>query len=242
MLVKPIKTRIFVEGENLLKFITRYIKKLPEKSVLVVTSKIVALSENRTAVIKNRKEKEKLIIAESQMAMPTKYVWLTIKDNMVMASAGIDESNASGKLILLPKDSFKAAHLLRSALQKKYKLKHLGVLITDSRTMPLRAGITGVALGYAGFRGLKNYIGTSDIFGKKFAFSKVDMADSLATAAVLVMGEGKEKQPLATISGAPIEFCATINPKELHIDIAEDMYMPLFSKMPKQKGNASLSP
>ncbi|MBI2037389.1 MAG: coenzyme F420-0:L-glutamate ligase [Candidatus Magasanikbacteria bacterium] len=242
MIVKPIKTRVFKEGKNLFNFITHYIKKLPEKSVLVVTSKIVALAENRTAMVKNHKEKERLIIAESQMAMPTKYVWLTIKDNMVMASAGIDESNAGGKLILLPKDSFKSAHNLRLQLRKKYKIKNLGVLITDGRTMPLRAGITGVALGYAGLKGIKNYIGTSDIFGKKFEFSKVDIADSLATAAVLVMGEGKERQPLAIIKNAPIEFCEKINAKELHIDIREDMYMPLFSKMSKQKGNTPILP
>src|SRR6185369_10169333 len=138
------------------------------KSVVVVTSKIVALSENRTAIAGDEKMKEKLIRQESQFAVRTKYVWLTIKDGMVMASAGIDESNANGKLILLPKDSFKAADTLRKQLQKKYKVTQLGVLITDSRTMPLRSGITGVALGYAGFKGIKDYVGLPDIFGRKF--------------------------------------------------------------------------
>ncbi len=236
MLVKPIKTRIFKEGENLFNFVTHYIKKLPEKSVVVVTSKIVALAENRTAIIEDEKTRERLIRAESEFAMKTKYTWLTIKDGMVMSSAGIDESNANGKIILLPKDSFKVATVLRKQLQKKYKVKNLGILITDSRLMPLRAGVTGVALGYAGFQGTKSYIGTPDIFGRNFHFSRTDIADSLATAAVLVMGEGRERHPLATIEQSPIKFCDKINRKELLIDIAEDMYMPLFSKMPKQKG------
>jgi len=231
MMIRAIKTHVFREGDALFAFITRYFRKLPEQSVMVVTSKIVALSEKRTAVAETIQTKEKLIRAESEFAIPTKHVWLTIKDGVVMASAGIDESNANGKLILLPKDSFKTARFLRRKLQQKYGVKRLGVLITDSRTIPLRAGVSGVALGYAGFRGVKDYRGTPDIFGKKFKFSRTDVADSLATAAVLVMGEGNEQQPLAIIEKIPIEFCDKIHRKELHIAIQDDMYQPLFSKL-----------
>ena len=233
MIIRPIKTRVFQEGDDLFAFITDYFKKLSEKSVVVITSKIVALAERRTAIAENAQMKEKLIRAESEFVIPTKYVWLTIKDGMVMASAGIDESNANGKLILLPKDSFKAARFLRNKLRQKYGVRHLGVLITDSRTIPLRAGVTGVTLGYAGFRGIKDYRGTPDIFGRKFKFSRTDIADSLAAAAVLVMGEGNERQPLAIIERAPAEFCDRVNRAELRIDIQEDMYRPLFSKLPK---------
>lgn len=233
MIVKPIKTRIFQEDEDLFSFIVHYVKKLPERCVVVVTSKIVALSEKRTAVVVDNKTKEKLIRAESELTVPTKYVWLTIKDGMVMASAGIDESNANGKLILLPKDSFKTAGLLRKKLRQKYGVRHLGVLITDSRTMPLRAGVTGVALGYAGFRGIKDYRGAPDIFGRKFKFSRTDVADGLAAAAVLVMGEGKEQQPLALIEKTTAEFCDKIYRRELHIDIKDDMYRPLIAKLSK---------
>lgn len=201
--------------------------------MIVVTSKIAALAEKRTVITGDAQIREKLIRRESTLAIPTKHVWLTIKDNIVMASAGIDESNANGKLILLPKDSFKTARLLRKKLQEKYSVTHLGVLITDSNITPLRAGVTGVALGYAGFRGVKDHRGTPDIFGRKFKFSQTNVADSLATAAVLVMGEGNEQQPLAIIKNAPIEFCDNTYRKELHIDIQEDMYQPLFSKLLK---------
>ncbi|MDO8591260.1 MAG: coenzyme F420-0:L-glutamate ligase [bacterium] len=231
MIIKPIKTRIFKEGDDLFSFITRYLGKISEESVVVVTSKIVALSEKRTVVVKSLKMKEELIRAESDFVIRTKHVWLTIKDGMVMASAGIDESNADGKLILLPKDSFASARLLRKALMRKYGLKRLGVLITDSRTVPLRAGVTGVALGYAGFIGIKDYRNTPDIFGRKFKFSRTDIADSLATAAVLVMGEGNERMPLAIIKEAPVEFRERVNRHELHIDIKDDMYKPLFTKL-----------
>jgi F420-0:gamma-glutamyl ligase len=235
MIVKPIKTRVFKEGEDLFAFIAGYFKTIPEQAIVVITSKIVALSERRTAAAGGILAKEKLIRKESEFAMPTKYVWLTVKDGMVMASAGIDESNANGKLILLPKDSFATARLLRKRLRGKYRVKKLGVLITDSRTIPLRAGVTGVALGYAGFKGVKDYRGMPDIFGRKFHFSRTDMADGLATAAVIVMGEGNEQMPLAIVSGAPVEFCEKVSRKELHIDIQDDMYQPLFAKLPGKK-------
>ena len=235
MLVIPIKTRIFKEGEEILPFIETYIKKIPESSVIVVTSKIVALSESRTAYAANEKEKEQIIRAESKFAIQTKYVWLTIKDGMIMPSAGVDESNANGKIILLPENSFKSADLIRRTLRKKYGLKNLGVLITDSRVMPLRAGVTAVALGYAGFRGLKDYRKSRDIFGRKFKYSRVGVADSLATAAVLLMGEGNERQPLAIIKNAPVEFCERVNTKELLIDIEDDIYQPLLAKFSKNK-------
>lgn len=233
MIIRPIKTRVFKEGENLLSFIESYFKTISEKSIIVVTSKIAALSEKRTAIIENEKSKEALIRAESEYAIKTKYVWLTIKDKTIMASAGIDESNANGKLILLPKDSFKTANFLREKLKEKYEVKNLGVLITDSRTIPLRAGVTGVAVGYAGFKGIKDYRGTPDIFKRIFHFSRTNIADSLATSATLVMGEGAEQQPLAVITESPAEFCDKVEGKEVHIDIEDDMYSPLFSKFPK---------
>jgi dihydrofolate synthase / folylpolyglutamate synthase len=240
MQITPIKTRIFKENENLIDFILKYIKRIPENSVLVITSKILALSEGRTVEYKNTKEKIsrkiKLIKGESDFAIKTKYenVWLTIKDNMVMASAGIDESNAEGKLILLPKDSFRSADLIRKKLKKIFKIKKLGILVTDSRIFPLRAGIVGVSLGYAGFKGIRNYIGEKDIFGRILKFSRMDVADGLATSAVLEMGEGKEQQPLALITGAPVEFTEKINKKELLIDPKEDLYLPLFGSILKK--------
>lgn len=242
MIIHAVKTRVFNEGDNLLSFIIGYFKKIPEKSIIVITSKIVALAEGQTAVIESNQTKQKLILEESELAIPTKYVWLTIKDNSVMASAGIDESNSNGKLTLLPRNSFNSANLLRKQLKKKYGIKNLGILITDSRTVPLRLGTNGIAIGYAGFKGVKDYRGTPDIFGRKFKFSRANIADALASAAVCVMGEGSERQPLALIKEVAVEFCDRVNRKELYIDIQEDMYRPLFSKLPRYKKGRSRRP
>jgi F420-0:gamma-glutamyl ligase len=195
----------------------------------------VALAEGRTVEYKNQSQKIRLIKQESDFAIKTKLVWLTIKNGMVMASAGIDESNANGKIILLPKDSFKSAEFIREELCRKFKVKNLGILITDSRIFPLRAGVVGVALGYAGFKGIRNYIGKKDIFGRILRFSRTDVADSLATSAVLCMGEGKEQQPLALITDAPVEFVKKVNEKDLIINPKEDLYQPLFENIKRIK-------
>lgn len=229
MIVKAIKTGVFKEGEDLFDFIIKYIDSPKEKSVIVVTSKIVALSECRTTHIRSKKEKEFWIKKESSFAVKTKYVWLTIKDGVFMASAGIDESNANGKLIFLPKDSYQSAHDLRLKLMKYYKLKHLGLIITDSRTEVFKKGVTGKSIGYSGFQGIKDYKGKRDIFGRRFKFESLNIVDSLATSAVLEMGEGKEKKPIAIIEEVDIKFTTKkINKNDTFISIKKDMYAPFF--------------
>jgi coenzyme F420-0:L-glutamate ligase len=236
MKIKTIKTSIFKEGDDLLAFIVRYIPRAKEDSVIVITSKIVALSERRTIILKSEKEREALIKKESQFAIKTDFpnVWMTIRDGMIMANAGIDESNANWKTILLPKDSYKTASSLRKKLIKQYGVKNLGILITDSRLLPLRAGVAGVSIGYAGFRGIRDYRGKPDIFGRKLKMTRTDVADGLATAAVLFMGEGNERQPLALITDAPIVFARKVDKKELLISVQDDIYTPLFRKSPKK--------
>ncbi|MCR4281213.1 MAG: coenzyme F420-0:L-glutamate ligase [Candidatus Kaiserbacteria bacterium] len=231
MNVSAIRTRVFKEKEDLIAFITAHVPKLRDGAVLAVTSKIVALSEGRTIVPKNKKAKEKIIRAESEWAVES-YPgwWLTIKDGTFVINAGVDDSNADGKMVLLPRNSYRSAEKIRTELRKIYRIKKLGVLITDSRVAPLRKGVFGMALGYAGFKGLRDYRGKPDIFGRALKVTQVGVADSLAAAAALMMGEGKEQQPLAVIKDARVEFCDKINKSELLVNPEEDIFRPLFIK------------
>lgn len=201
---------------------------------MVITSKIVALSQGRV-VDPKKISWDKLIRKESRWAIATKYCYLTLKDDIIAPNAGIDCSNANGKWILWPRNSFQVAKKLQKELKKYYKIKNLGILITDSRTSPLRKGITGVSLAYAGFRGLKNYIGKKDIFGYKLKMSQVNLADSLATAAVLVMGEAAEQTPLAVITDPPVEFTNRLEKEKLKINPEDDIYRPLFENLKSKK-------
>ncbi len=227
MKVTAVKTRIFVEGEDLGAFIAEYVPQLAEGSILAISSKVVALAEGRTAAVS---EKETLIKSESSWAKQIlpKW-WLTVRQGIAIVNAGIDESNSSGKLVLLPVDCFASAHRVYSSILQNTRIRKFGVVITDSRVAPLRAGVTGVALGYAGFRGIRDYRGTPDIFGKTLEVTQTNVADSLATAATLVMGEGSEQQPLAIIEDAPVEFVDAVDPQEVLIDPTEDIYRDLFT-------------
>lgn len=236
MRIISILTPIIREGASLEKLIIRAVPKLQDKSILVITSKIVAICQGR--VVPNRYgAKTRWIKRESEQAIRTKWCYLTLKDGHWCPNAGVDESNADGKLILWPKEPYRVAWDICRFLRKYYHRKNIGVLITDSRSFPLRSGVTGVALGYAGFKGLRSYVGKPDIFGKLLRMTRTNIADSLATAAVLQMGEGNEQTPLALVTDAPVVFTnRRINSRELQIDPKDDMYRPLFlNKLSRQK-------
>ena len=210
MIVNAIKTRIFKEKESISEFILEYIKRnigrLKEGDVFVVTSKIVALSEGRTVDYISREHKIEIVQKESQKSVVTPWCILACKDGEWCASAGVDESNAQDRLILLPKNSFAAARKIRAVLQKRFKIKKLGVILTDSRSLPLKSGVIGVAVGYAGIEPRRSYIGKTDIFGRELKFTRSNVIDSLAASAVLMMGEASEQRPLALIRDAGVEF------------------------------------
>lgn len=231
MNITAITTDQLKPHNDLLYFIKHHIPRriVRERTIIVVTSKIVALSEGRWLARTNRAIKARAIRAESQWQMKTKYCMLTIKDGTVMGAAGVDESNAFGGLVLLPRDSYATAHTLRNMLQKHFGVAELGVVITDSRLLPLRAGVVAVALGYAGFKGIREYRGMPDLHGRIMQLSRTDVADSIATAAVLEMGEGNECRPLAIVRDARVEFTdQKIDRNELYIDPREDVYAPLW--------------
>ncbi len=225
MEVIPIKTKLFREGDSISDFVITHVPELKDGSILIVSSKIVSLSEGRTA---NPKDRERLIKKESDWAKKTKKVWLTEKDGILMANAGIDESNANGKIILLPKDSYRSASLLRKALMKKYKVKKLGVVVADSVPMPRRKGVVGIALGYAGFKGIRDYAGKKDLFGRKFKFASSNIADALATAAMVTMGEGAERMPLVVMKGVRVSFSENVSKKEVKMSRNVDMFSACF--------------
>ncbi|OUO57580.1 coenzyme F420-0:L-glutamate ligase [Candidatus Avelusimicrobium gallicola] len=227
MKITPVHTRIFKEKEDLPAFIAEHIVLVPEKTVLTVSSKLVALWKGKTVPYTGRTQKEELIRRESQAALQTPLAWLTIKDGMIMTNAGIDESNADGKLILLPPDCYACAQDLRTALRQKWNVQDLGVIITDSMILPLRAGIIGAAVAYSGFEGVKDLRGREDIFGKKLEVTLVDAADSLAAACALAMGEAAEQQPLCLAEGAPVAFVDGTNPAEIKYPPQNDLYTPL---------------
>lgn len=237
MKLTPYRTALFKEQTDLPAFVCRHVPQLAEGDILAVASKVISLWKGLSVPFKSVRQKEQLIQTHSQAWLKTKYAWLTIKSGMVMTNAGIDESNADGKLLLLPEDLYACAAELQGALKKAYNLKKLGVIITDSMILPLRAGVIGAAVGYAGFCGVRDERGKKDLFGKPLAVTLVNIADCLAASAALCMGERNERQPFCRIEGAPVKFVSRADPAEIQYPPEADLYAPLFkaAKLKRRK-------
>jgi len=137
---------------------------------------------------------------------------------------------------LWPEDAQKTANQIREHLVKKFKVKKVGVVITDSTSTPLRLGTTGIALGFSGFEPLNDYNGTKDLFGRPFEVSWANVAGGLAAAAVLAMGEGTEQTPMALIKDVPFVKFKTTNPTKeelagFNIPINDDLFAPFLNKV-----------
>src|SRR3989344_4020616 len=247
MKVKAVKTHKIKPGEDqdLYKVLDRYLPKLQEGSVVAITSKIVAICEGRFAKVGSI-DKGKLIEQEAEYFLPPgeNGFYLTVKYNLIIPSSGIDESNGNGYYILWPKDPQKTANEVRNYLAKKFGLAKVGVVITDSKTNPLRWGVTGVSIPHSGFAPMNDYIGDKDIFGRELHYTKTNIMDALSTAAVLAMGEGKEQTPLAVISELPFVNFQQRNPtqkemREVHITMMEDdLYRAILTGVKWRKGGS----
>lgn len=247
MKVTSYKTKRINLGDNLYKILDECLPKIKENSVVAVSSKIVAICEGRVVKNESEEQRDSLAKKEAEFYLPRQYnqygFMITISHGIMVASAGIDASNGNGYYVLWPKNPQKSANEIRKYLVKKYKLKNIGVIITDSKLTPLRWGVTGVAIAHSGFKALKNYIGTPDIFGRIMRAEKSNVADSLATAAVIEMGEGNEQKPLAIIEDVKFVDFQPRNPTkkeldDLKISIGDDVFSSLLKSVKWQKGKS----
>lgn len=244
MIVTSTKTdRVSPGKETLLHFLDHSLSDFSDCSILVITSKVVALCEGRF-VSKEDGLKEETVAAEADYYLPKSEsaygIPLTIRDNAFVARAGIDGSNTDGVYSLLPADSYRTARTVREYLGKRFGVRDIGVIITDSHSTPLRRGVTGVAVGWSGFVGLKEYKDMPDVFGHRFT-THTDIVDALATAAALAMGEGAEQTPLAIISDVPFVDFNPDSPTQEELtffkpDLENDLFAPLMDYRKLQKG------
>ena len=252
MIITPIKTRVLVPPQDdLLPAIGDALSCLEENSVLAITSKVVSIWQGQCVPKEKFLDKDELIKKEADRFLPrevapNRWVMHTIKNNLFIASAGIDESNARGHYILWPKNPKETAQELWQWTREKYRVQNLGIIITDSHSNPLRRGTLGIALAYYGFVPIKDYRGELDIFGREFVMEAADIADAFAAAAVVTMGEGKETMPVAVITDIPfVEFIdKPYTPEkpfsEFEIEEKDDIYYPLLSSLPWKKGEGGV--
>ncbi len=124
------------------------------------------------------------------------------KHGFVCANAGVDQSNVAGDRIVapLPKNPDRTARLIRRRI-KKLTGNDVAVIISDTHGRPFRMGEINVAIGVAGMLPIRDRRGETDLFGYVLRIKQTAIADELASAAELVIGEASEGIPAAIIRG-----------------------------------------
>jgi putative folate metabolism gamma-glutamate ligase len=248
MIVRSIKTDKIVGGKILSEVLDKNLTDVRSNSIIAVTSKIVGICEGRLIPI-GTVNKEELVRRESHYFLDpslSKYgLSFSITHGTLVPVAGIDESNGDGQYVLWPDNPQESANKIRDYLKKRFGLEHVGVILTDSTARPLHYGTEGVGIGYSGFAPSNNYIGQPDLFGRAFKVSISNILDALASAAVVVMGEGTEQTPLAIIEDVPFVRFQDRNPtqselKQFYLDhMEDDLFEPFLKNAPWQKGGRS---
>lgn len=218
---------------------------IQEGSIVVVTSKVVSICEG-SVVAFDATDKDTLIAQEADLYLPAGIAphgyHYSIIHNTLVSSAGIDESNGGGYFVLWPRNPQQAANDIRQYLAKRFSLKNVGVIITDSVSQPLRRGTIGVAIAHSGFKALRNYVGKPDLFGRPFGVTQSNVAGGLAAAAVVAMGEGTERTPLVVISDIPFVDFQEHDPteaelQEVYVSLKDDLFAPFLTSLEWHRGD-----
>ena len=190
--------------------------------VIVVAQKIVSKAEDRfvalAAVTPSARAVEiagetgkdprlvEVILSESKRVVRTRRDLIIVEHplGIVLANAGVDQSNvgsdASHRVLLLPRDPDASARALRAALAARYGCD-IAVVVNDSVGRAWRRGTIGIALGAAGLPSLLDLRGQPDMFGRQLRSSIVGLADEIAATASLMMGQADEGRPVVLIRG-----------------------------------------
>ncbi len=248
MTVTAVRTPLIDPGADLAAVIRASLTgPLPDRCVVVVASKIVSIAEGRlTGTAGDREHLHRLVRAEAEHYLEphsSRYgVMLTIKGNWMFVNAGIDQSNAAGRLALWPRDPQRSVNeLWRQLREHTGGRRRLGLVMADSGGVPLNWGVIGRGIAHCGFQALRSYVGAPDLYGRPMTMEKTNLVQSIAAAAVLEMGEGSEQTPVAVVGGignirfqqrepTAAELCA------LRIALEDDVYAPLLTSVPWQRG------
>jgi coenzyme F420-0:L-glutamate ligase len=222
-----VKTRVVRVGDDLVELILETVRtcnlQLEDNDVLAVTSKIVSYSEGRIVKLSEvvpskearllgkeysvKSEFAELILREADRIYGgVDKAVLTFKNGVMTPNAGIDNKNTPDDFaVLWPSDPEGFVRKFRDGIKGRVG-KDVAVLLVDSGLVPLRKGTNGLALAVAGFRPIRDDIGKKDLFGKPIMITRQAVADDLASAAHLLMGEAVEQTPVVLIKGAPVDF------------------------------------
>ena len=144
------------------------------------------------------------------------------RNGRICLNAGIDKSNIHGEdsYVLLPLDPDSSARRIRERI---FELsgKRVGVIVSDTTSRPFRRGQVDMAIGVAGLHPFRDYRGERDRAGYTLKVKYISIADEVASAAELVMGQGREGVPVALVRG--IEFIEDEQPSSKSLNVSKEI-------------------
>jgi coenzyme F420-0:L-glutamate ligase/coenzyme F420-1:gamma-L-glutamate ligase len=241
------KLPLIKKGNNLAELICNAAEKqntpIQEKDVIVVTHVAVSKAEGnvvnleevspseRAKKIAQKTDKDpalvEVILWETKEIVRTRVNSLITetRNGMVCANAGVDRSNVEGErnVVLLPKDADASAQKIRQEV-KRLTGCNVAVIVSDTHGRPFRMGEINVAIGIAGIKPIRDRRGEKDLFGYVLRIKQTAVADELASAAELVMGQANEGIPAAIIRGYNYQATENASATELARPKEKDLF------------------
>jgi coenzyme F420-0:L-glutamate ligase/coenzyme F420-1:gamma-L-glutamate ligase len=217
---------------------------LEDGDILIIAQKIISKAENRYInlddVISSQSAIDlgvelnrnpafiQLILNESKTIISTEKNVIIVEHNLgfIHINAGIDRSNIpqdENLVLLLPVDPSSSAETIQSFISKSLNI-NISVIITDSMSRPYRSGVTNFALASANIQSLIDLKGESDIYGNTLKSTEIAIADELAAAAGLLMGQGDELKPVILMKGFSKSSYGINDALDLTVDEKNDLY------------------
>jgi coenzyme F420-0:L-glutamate ligase/coenzyme F420-1:gamma-L-glutamate ligase len=217
------ENNISLQENDILVFAQKVISKAEGRSINLATVTPSARAIELAAQTEKDPRLIELILQESTEVLRTRPGTIIVEHRLgfVCANAGIDHSNvapphsftprplgegmgvrAEEWVLLLPREPDHSAETIRQGVLSKTG-KRVGILIIDSHGRAWRNGTVGVAIGIAGMPGLQDLRGQPDLFGFTLRITQVGVADELAAAASLMMGQAAEGTPVIHVRGFP---------------------------------------
>jgi coenzyme F420-0:L-glutamate ligase/coenzyme F420-1:gamma-L-glutamate ligase len=219
--------------------------KIEDGDIIVAAQKIFSKAEERLVrlkeVVPSQKAKEiakitgkgpkfvELVLKETKNIVKASRDVLLVEDKrgLICINAGIDKSNVEGaeNFALLPENPDESAKKCRREI-KRLTSKTVAVIICDTYSRPFKRGQVNFAIGLAGIKPFKDYRGKKDLFGQILKVKNVAVADEIAAAAELLMGQGNEATPVVILKGLNnvMHFCENCSANELQISREEDLF------------------
>jgi coenzyme F420-0:L-glutamate ligase len=240
-----LSTGLIIPGDDLVAQLIKSAKDGPcqglqDGDIVVAAESVVATAEGSVVRLKEVTPSEEAVRLSERYRMDPRLVQvvlqesdevvggipgflLSMKNGTLLPNAGVDQSNAPpGCVVLLPRNPDASAATIQREVRTRCGIR-IGVIVADSRTHAMRLGCAGVGIGCAGIEAVIDERGREDLFGRELHVTQRAVADCIASAAELLMGEADESVPMALVRGLGLPIGEGVGVPS--IDASECLFM-----------------